>query len=694
MEVSQEDARRPAWGEWETIDWTYDQEAHLQFKQHRSNTHTRSYKDKKWWFNALEGIGGWAPAIIVGATTGLIAGGIDFSCSLLASLRFGVCRDAPWLGKEGCCYGLEKCPEWMDWETESPLLSGPLMYITISISYATLCAWLVRTYAPYAAGSGIPEIKTILSGIRIKRVIGFWTLLIKCLGLCLSVGSGLSLGKEGPFVHVASCVGNLVAERFSKYRYNEGKKREVLSAACAAGVAVAFGAPIGGVLFSLEEASYYFPHKTMWKAFFCAVVASLVLKSIDSSNTGSLVMFKLDYNHPWRWFELFPYCLLGTSGGLLGALFNSLNSRWIRYKRATSIKNYVIFEVLCVTALTATLNYYTPHLRESQSHVLSQLFRGCMPKDRTGLCDLSSMTLAFELVVAALIRFSLTIVTFGIKVPAGLFIPSLFTGACVGRVVGMWVSYLQATQKSSYLFSECEGVPQNLCVTPGVYAIVGAAAVLGGVTRMTLSLVVIIFELTGGLEYLVPVIVAVMISKWVGEWVGSEMSIYDIHIVMNGYPYLDPKVEWNKDLVVRDLLRDLPLDVIPNEGWTIREVKALLGRSHHKGFPVISTDGFVVGWAQRGKLVLALETALRMSDSIGEDTGIAFNPDVRNTTSNSILDASNFIDSTPLQISPDASVCFLSFYPLIFVKSRSFRTLHERSPYFPGTKKFRILLHF
>lgn len=77
----------------------------------------------------------------------------------------------------------------------------------------------------------------------------------------LAVSAGLMLGKEGPLVHVACCCGRFIAQFFPKYRNNEAKMREMLSAAAAAGVSVAFGAPIGGVLFSLEEVSYYFPLK-------------------------------------------------------------------------------------------------------------------------------------------------------------------------------------------------------------------------------------------------------------------------------------------------------------------------------------------------------------------------------------------------------------------------------------------------
>jgi len=124
------------------------------------------------------------------------------------------------------------------------------------------------------------------AGFVIHGYLGGRTLFIKSIGLALSVGSGMSLGKEGPLVHIASCVGNIVSRYFVQYENNEGtsvvlylsltcvyqtcstgKRREILSAASAAGVAVAFGAPIGGVLFSLEEVSYFFPPKVSTALF-------------------------------------------------------------------------------------------------------------------------------------------------------------------------------------------------------------------------------------------------------------------------------------------------------------------------------------------------------------------------------------------------------------------------------------------
>ncbi len=122
----------------------------------------------------------------------------------------------------------------------------------IQTLFALTSASLVKSFAPYAAGSGISEIKCIIAGFVMKGFLGFWTLLIKSICLPLAIASGLSVGKEGPSVHYAVCTGNVISRFFDKYKRNAAKTREILSACAAAGVAVAFGSPIGGVLFSLE----------------------------------------------------------------------------------------------------------------------------------------------------------------------------------------------------------------------------------------------------------------------------------------------------------------------------------------------------------------------------------------------------------------------------------------------------------
>ncbi|KAG8214257.1 chloride channel 5 [Butyriboletus roseoflavus] len=140
--------------------------------------------------------------------------------------------------------------------------------------------------ALYAAGSGISEIKCILAGFVMKGFLGFGTFFIKSLTLPLIIASGLSVGKEGPSVHVACCIGYLVAGWSRRFSRSSSKMREVITAASAAGVAVAFGSPIGGVLFSIEEMSHIFSIKTMWRSFVCALVATFTLSVRAYSHTS------------------------------------------------------------------------------------------------------------------------------------------------------------------------------------------------------------------------------------------------------------------------------------------------------------------------------------------------------------------------------------------------------------------------
>eukprot|EP00124_Ichthyophonus_hoferi_P005432 Ihof_evm1s785 gene=Ihof_evmTU1s785 len=329
---------------------------------------------------------GWVIVFLTGVFTGLAAAIIDVGTDWLSDIKMGICPSAPWLNQSFCCYTSREneCDDWMYWyqglgikNAAGQLLTGYLIYILTAVVLAVYCSLLVLRFGPYAAGSGIPEVKTILSGFVIRKFLGVFTLLIKIVGLVLSVSSGLSLGKEGPFVHVACGVGNLFSRMFYKYKHNEAKKREVMSAACAAGVSVAFGAPIGGVLFSLEEVSYYFPHKTMWRSFFCALTAATTLQYLDPFRTGRLVMFYVQYDSNWHLFELPGFVLLGVLGGLYGAFFTRANVMWCQYKAQTPIKEWPVTEVALVTFATAALRYPIPYLRMSTTSLIHQLFDHC-----------------------------------------------------------------------------------------------------------------------------------------------------------------------------------------------------------------------------------------------------------------------------------------------------------------------------
>ena len=218
----------------------------------------------------------WIVVTLVGAAIGLNAAFLNIVTEWLSDIKLGHCETAFYLNESFCCWGAEGgCPEWKRWSAVWPV--NYALYIVFAALFALTAATLVKSFAPYAAGSGISEMKCIIAGFVMKGFLGATTLFIKSIGLPLAIASGLSVGKEGPSVHYAVCTGNVISRFFDKYRRNAAKTREILSASAAAGVGVAFGSPIGGVLFSLEEMCNHFPLKTMWRSYFCALVATAVL---------------------------------------------------------------------------------------------------------------------------------------------------------------------------------------------------------------------------------------------------------------------------------------------------------------------------------------------------------------------------------------------------------------------------------
>lgn len=160
--------------------------------------------------------------LLVGLASGCVAGVIDIGASWMTDLKLGICPQAFWLNREQCCWSSNlttfdsgNCSQWETWpqilghsrEGVAAYIISFFFYTSWALFFAFLSASLVRMFAPYACGSGIPEIKTILSGFIIRGYLGKWTLLVKSVGLMLSVSAGLCLGKEGPMVHIASCIG-------------------------------------------------------------------------------------------------------------------------------------------------------------------------------------------------------------------------------------------------------------------------------------------------------------------------------------------------------------------------------------------------------------------------------------------------------------------------------------------------------
>ena len=453
---------------------------------------------------------------------------------------------------------------------------------------------------PVSKGSGIPEVKSFLNGVALPRIVRFKTLVCKvpcsarrgmcfpkthqrntshqALGVLFSVSGGLPVGKEGPMVHSGSVIAAGVSQgksntlgidtSFSKFQdfRNDREKRDFVACGAAAGVAAAFGAPIGGVLFSLEEGASFWSTKLTWRAFFCAMMAMYtlyVIRTTDSwwaqpdetamfsfGNFYSLTEDKINYS-VW---ELILFIILGSMGGLVGAAFNHLNEKLTNWrKRNITRPKFQTIEALGIAFLMSCVAYGIPlfwnscNLRpvetdpgswstqerevvdslvsfqcaDNEYNMVASLFftdsdtaikalfhfREDGGKDQTTFSTGAIFLFWFPYICMACL-------TYGIAIPSGLFVPSLLSGAALGRLFG---HILHKLDGDSGTFADS-----------GTYALVGAASGLGGMARMTISLTVILLEATGDMQYVLPLMLALMAARWVGNLFNE--GLYDIQI--------------------------------------------------------------------------------------------------------------------------------------------------------------------
>ncbi|KAG0238613.1 glycerol ethanol, ferric requiring protein [Actinomortierella wolfii] len=530
-----------------TIDWVQDavRERYRRAVKEASKDHSwRSYL-----LDAYEAGQAWFVVSLVGIVIGLNAAFIAICTGWLSDLKLGRCKFAWWLNQKFCCWGVDSedgsCDDWQPWSNFA--IINYVYYLVFATTFAASAAFLVKKYAPYAAGSGISEIKCILAGFIMKGYLGGWTLVIKSLCLAMSVAANLSVGKEGPSIHIACCAGHVISRLFPKYQRSRAKSREIISASAAAGVAVAFGAPIGGVLFSFE--------------------------------------------------------------GLYGAFIIKYNLK-VQQVRKKYLGKYGVIEAATLAFFTCTFAYWNIFMRIDMAESMNILFRECAgSEDYMGLCQPQNTWKMVALLFFALVtRIFTCTITYGLKVPAGIFVPSMAIGALFGRMVGLMVRAAQTAYPGFMLFSSCK--PDVPCITPGTYAFLGAAAALGGVMRLTLCVVIIMFELTGALNYILPTMITLMVTQTVGDYF-AKGGIADRYIRLNGYPFLD-KEEHSFGIAVSQVMqRDVT--VLPASGTRLDRVQRLLADTNYQGFPVVedSTSRTLIGYIGRSELRYVIEKASR-----------------------------------------------------------------------------------
>lgn len=399
----------------------------------------------------------------------------------------------------------------------------------------------------------------------------------------------------------------------------------------------------------------------MWQSFVCAMIGAVTLQAFNPFRTGKLVLYQVTYHTGWHGFEMIPFALLGIFGGLYGGLLIKLNMRVAEWRKSNPFFKGPVLEVVLVTLVTALINFPIKFMRAQASELVYVLFAECVDinEDPLGLCKSGKANTGAValLILSAFLGFFLASVTFGLQIPAGIILPSMAVGALYGRAVGLIMEVWQTAHPTFLPFASCE--PDLPCVTPGTYAIIGAASALAGATRMTVSVVVIMFELTGALTYVLPIMIAVMIAKWVGDAV-SPRGIYESWINLKGYPFLDNRDDNSAAIpdvpASQVMTRIEDLVVITATGHTIESLNNLLTTHPFRGFPVIDNarDALLLGYISRTELAYAISSSLSAPRNLAPEAEAYFSHQPLSDPATS-LDLRPWMDQTPITLNSKAS---------------------------------------
>ncbi|XP_041364629.1 H(+)/Cl(-) exchange transporter 7-like [Gigantopelta aegis] len=537
----------------------------------------------------------WFVALMTGVLTGLVACFIDVMVEKSSVLKYSYIKKY-----------VDSCVE--DHCMLIPLLLWTAFNAGICMIGAIMCAYL----EPVAAGSGIPQIKCFLNGVKIPHVVRLKTLIVKVLGVVCAVGGGLAVGKEGPMIHSGAVIAAGVSQgratsfkfdlKIFEYFRTDTEKRDFVSGGAAAGVAAAFGAPVGGVLFSLEEGASFWNQALTWRIFLASMTSTFTLNVVQSYVKGhpwdlsspGLINFGTFENTQYSGFEIPIFIVMGVIGGLLGALFNQIN-----YKLTVFRMKYIhnkwsqVLEAMMVAAITAVVGFISIYFNNdcepmrqnvqespvqffcndgkfsSSATIFFQTPESSVKKlfhDEPG--SYQPITLGFY----TLLYFLLACWTYGLMVPSGLFIPSLLIGAAWGRMVGILLQFL---------------FPAADWVDLAKYSLIGAAAQLGGIVRMTISLTVIVVEATSNVTFGLPVMIVLMVAKWVGDFFNE--GIYDMHIHLQGVPLLGWEPPEMASNISATEVMSHPVTVFKSVE-TVGHIVDLLKKDKHNGYPVVEDD--------------------------------------------------------------------------------------------------------
>jgi CIC family chloride channel protein len=411
---------------------------------------------------------------------------------------------------------------------------------------------LVYFLAREAKGHGVPEVMeavTLRSGIIRKRIV-----IVKSLASAISIGTGGSVGREGPIVQIGSAIGSSLGQVL---RISEDRIRTLVGCGAAAGIAATFNAPVAGSMFALEIILGDFGLAT----FSPIVISSVVATAVSRHFLGDFPAFLVPAYQLVSAWELPLYVVLGFFCALVAVTFTTVLYRAEDFFEHLKFPGYL---KACLGGLIlGFMGLQFPHILGVGYAAI----------------DMALMQKLAWWVLLVLVGFKIlaTSITIGSGGSGGIFAPSLFMGAMAGGFFGSAVHHL---------------LPE-LTASPGAYSIVGMGAVVSGTTHGPLSAILILFEMTGDYKIILPLMIACIISSLASGQLLKE-SIYTLKLARRGVNIRAGKeVNVLKSIPVSDVMNP-EVETIP-ENISLGGLAEKISKSKYKSFPVVDQGGRLTG---------------------------------------------------------------------------------------------------
>lgn len=469
---------------------------------------------------------------------------------------------------------------------------GVLLYFVSAQIFALIASFMGYFVSVDSDGSGIPEIKVVLSGTPMFHFYSFNTLFGKVIGIIFGIAAGLSIGRSGAYVHICCIIAKQLAKisYFSSLFNSQSGKSTIYISGCVAGFTLAFGTPLSAIIFSIEQTGTVYQVSNFWKSFYVSVCCIFVKKLFRSSN-----LFKFDLlensNVDFSFNkEAILFIILAFFSGLFGALMNIVIGKIVFTRRVSQNKFYNnrFYYISIIIFIITCFNFLLPPTRYENSKIFSSLwlprpvalknietytqinfdiYNKTNSDNSTDLANTTTLSLSEEtdqkinlvknshklyshpknqdliyllhdneslmLFLCFLSKYITLIISNTCNAPIGVIGPLLVSGTIFGKLYGHVIYYLFGSNQEF------------------LYSMIGAVCFLSSAIHSMMP-PILIFEMTGQPAYIIHLLFAALVSNLIGQSI--TLNTFDLILYIRKLPYL-PAIKSTKlySLTAKDI---------------------------------------------------------------------------------------------------------------------------------------------